>query len=238
MGCRRKGVAEARTMEPPAVGAKVWAKVADGEAYARASVASASGSGKVHVDLDAGGKLELQPSEVLESNPGPAIPDLTTMVVLNAATMLNNVRERYSHDLIYTRAANMLVAVNPGHPLPELYTEQKRAKSREANLRDPRLEPHLYDVAEQAFRQLSAERTAQSIIVSGESGAGKTESIKYCMNYLVWRSESEGKGDGGRSQLGAAAPPPGVGGAGDTASLTQRIMQSNPLLEALPPYLP
>jgi len=74
-------------------------------------------------------------------------------------------------------------------------------------------EPHLYDVAEETYRQLVAEQRAQSIIISGESGSGKTESIKYCMNYLVWRAPAE---DGG--QAGSA--------------LTTRIMQSNPLLEA------
>ena len=59
------------------------------------------------------------------------------MIVLNEATMLNNVRERYQRDRIYTRAANMLVAVNPGHALPELYTEAQRSKSKAADLRDP-----------------------------------------------------------------------------------------------------
>ena len=153
-----------------------------------------------------------------EANPGPAVPDLTTMVVLNTATMLHNLRERFQRDKIYTRSSNMLVAVNPGHALPELFTEAQRSRSRGADLHDPRQEPHLYDVAEQSYRHLVATRKAQSIVISGESGAGKTESIKYCMNYLVWRSDAT------------------QGGAGKVAEysneLTQRIMHSNPMLEA------
>ena len=143
------------------------------------------------------------------------------MVVLNAATILSNVRERYARDKIYTRAARMLVALNPGHPPPELYTDATRRHSRDADLRDPRLEPHLYDVAEQAYRQLVMEGHNQSIVISGESGSGKTESIKYCMNYLVWRSDAATQGSGATA------------GGAVTSDLTQRIMQSNPLLEAL-----
>ena len=157
---------------------------------------------------------------------------------------MNNLRERFTRDRIYTRAANMLVvrrrrmprdawarlptrrrarsrpravrpqAVNPGHPLPELYSDHVRTRSKAADLRDVKREPHLYDVAEQGFRQLVDQKKAQRIIISGESGAGKTESIKYCMNYLVWRAPSAETGEDA------------------TSGLTTRIMQSNPLLEA------
>ena len=228
-------------MALPLEGARVWAKTPadDLAGYELAKFVGQAGP-KLVVEVDSSGaKRELDPSEMLEANPGPAVPDLTTMVVLNAATMLHNVRERYSHDRIYTRASNMLVAVNPGHPLPELYTEGARSKSKKADLRDPRLEPHLYDVAEQAFRQLVAEKKPQSIVISGESGAGKTESIKYCMNYLVWRSYT---GGGSSSSDGGPQAPPkpgavpggGLSGSSDAAqTLTTRIMQSNPLLEAI-----
>ena len=196
-------------------GISVWAKV-NGN-YVEGHYIGTEGS-QLAVDVSDGKQL-LPDGDVLPANPGPAVPDLTTMVVLNEATMLQNVRERFTKNKIYTRAASMLVAVNPGHPIPELYTEATRTKSKTGDLRDPRLEPHLYDVAEQAYRQLVAEKKPQSIVISGESGAGKTESIKYCMNFLVWRSaQSGGDGDGGD-------------GAGN--ALTARIMQSNPLLEAL-----
>ena len=228
-------------MALPLEGARVWAKTPadDLAGYELAKFVGQAGP-KLVVEVDSSGaKRELDPSEMLEANPGPAVPDLTTMVVLNAATMLHNVRERYSHDRIYTRASNMLVAVNPGHPLPELYTEGARSKSKKADLRDPRLEPHLYDVAEQAFRQLVAEKKPQSIVISGESGAGKTESIKYCMNYLVWRSDTGGgsSSSGGGPQAPprlSAVPGGGPSGSSDAAqTLTNRIMQSNPLLEAI-----
>ena len=229
----------------PKEGTHVWAKTAadDTACYVAGKFVKAAGA-KVVVERDSdGSSVELDPADMLEVNPGPAVPDLTTMVVLNAATMLHNVRERYEKDKIYTRASNMLVAVNPGHPLPELYTEGTRSKSKNANLHDPRLEPHLYDVAEQAFRQLKAEKKAQSIVISGESGAGKTESIKYCMNYLVWRSDSgvgggSSSGGDGKAATGLGAVPGAMPGAaaasgGNAGALTNRIMQSNPLLEAI-----
>ena len=198
-------------------GSAVWAKMADGE-YMEAKAEAEAGVVLLGAAGDGERKM-IAAADVLPANPGPAVPDLTTLVVLNEATMLHNVRERYMKSKIYTRAANMLVAVNPGHAIPELYTEAVRGKSKGNDLRDPRLEPHLYDVAEQAYRQLSAELKPQSIVISGESGAGKTESIKYCMNYLVWRSSTAAKSKPGDSE--------------SATQLTTRIMQSNPLLEAL-----
>jgi len=200
-----------------AMSGPVWALMADGS-YAEGRYDGGEEGGKIGVELGDGSRKLLPAADVLPVNPGPAVPDLTTMVVLNEATILNNVRERYLKNRIYTRAANMLVAVNPGHLIPELYTDATRTHTKGADLRDPRLEPHLYDVAEQAYRQLEAKGKPQSIVISGESGAGKTESIKYTMNYLVWRSSENSKAGG-------------AGAAGE--QLTTRIMQSNPLLEAL-----
>jgi len=197
-------------------GAPCWCQAPEGdqEAYLNATFVQQQGA-KLVVEVG-GAQREIDPSHLREANPGPSVPDLTTMVVLNEATMLNNVRDRFQRDRIYTRASNMLVAVNPGHPLPELYSEAARGRTKSGDLRDVSREPHLYDVAEQAYRQLVAEKKPQSIIISGESGAGKTESIKYCMNFLVWRAPADEKGTGA--------------GGGE---LTKRIMQSNPLLESL-----
>ncbi len=198
-------------------GEKVWARAAaPSDACWEAAKVVSSSSDRVVVDVD-GAERTLPLDGVLPANPGPAVPDLTTMVVLNQATILANVRERYALNKIYTRASRMLVAVNPGHPLPELYTEGQREKSKAADFSDPRLEPHVYDTSEQAYRQLVAQQRPQSIVISGESGAGKTESIKYCMNFLVWRAKSM-----------TDARPRGQA----SEELTARIMQSNPLLEA------
>ena len=204
-------------------GAPCW--VADPEdAFVEAKIASVDGA-KVSVSMADGASREVDAAEVRETNPGPAVPDLTTMVVLNEATMLQNVRERFGRDRIYTRAGLMLVAVNPGRLFAELYTDSVKGRSKDSDLHDVKREPHLYDVAEQAYRQLLAEKKSQSIIISGESGAGKTESIKYSMNYLVWRAPSVES-----SSTGAAMAPAAAEAGGQ---LTTRIMQSNPLLEAL-----
>ena len=147
------------------------------------------------------------------------------MVVLNEATMLQNVRERFGRDRIYTRAGLMLVAVNPGRLFAELYTDSVKGRSKDSDLHDVKREPHLYDVAEQAYRQLLAEKKSQSIIISGESGAGKTESIKYSMNYLVWRAPSVES-----SSTGAAMAPAAAEAGGQ---LTTRIHAEQPAVGGL-----
>ena len=203
-------------------GDQAWARSASPSAacWEAANVVSAS-EAEVVVEVD-GVQRKHPPGEVLPINPGPAVPDLTTMVVLNQATIFACVRDRYALNKIYTRASRMLIAVNPGHPLPELYAEGQKDKSMGADFHDPRLEPHVYDVSEQAYRQLAATQRPQSIVISGESGAGKTESIKYCMNFLVWRA----------TRTRAEAAPAAARGQASSEELTARIMQSNPLLEA------
>ena len=66
----------------------------------------------------------------------------------------------------------MRSCLNPYRPLPELYNEAVRKKCRGADLYDPHLEPHLYHAAEKAFRELQGTRKSQSMVISGESGAG------------------------------------------------------------------
>ena len=71
--------------------------------------------------------------------------------------------------------------------------------------------PHVYAIAEKGYASMVRNKASQGIVVSGESGAGKTEANKSLMNYLVWR---------------------GAGGGTSTAQLTQTIMDTNPILEA------
>ena len=78
--------------------------------------------------------------------------------------------------------------------------------------------PHVWVLAEAAFRGMLVEQKQQAILISGESGAGKTEAAKYCLRYIVARCGAAGR----------------AGGAGGTADFVEQcILQANPLLEAL-----
>ncbi|XP_074640045.1 unconventional myosin-VI-like isoform X2 [Tubulanus polymorphus] len=134
------------------------------------------------------------------------VDDNCALMYLNEATLLNNLRIRYMKNHIYTYVANILIAVNPYFDIPSLYNSQTVNQYRGKSLGT--LPPHVFAIADKAFRDMKALKHSQSIIVSGESGAGKTESTKYILKYLTecW---------------GSHAGP-----------IEQRIVESNPLLEA------
>ena len=113
-------------LRPGREGSACWlgtAEVGEGGStggYVEATFIQQSGERLCTVELSSGKRCDVDPGKLHDANPGPSVPDLTTMVVLNEATILNNVRERYQRDRIYTRASNMLVAVNPGKLLREV----------------------------------------------------------------------------------------------------------------------
>ena len=117
---------------------------------------------------------------------------------------------RYRDRLIYTWTSNVLIAVNPFLDL-DLYSPSFLASLSQLSLRE--LPPHCYSVAEIACRRLLRQRCSQSVIVSGESGAGKTTNMNHVMNYLAKRSSS-------------------TADAAIGSDFGQLLMQSNPVLEA------
>ncbi|XP_076028705.1 myosin heavy chain 95F jaguar isoform X2 [Oratosquilla oratoria] len=128
------------------------------------------------------------------------------LMYLNEATLLNNVRLRYTRDKIYTYVANILIAVNPYFEIKNLYSMETIDKYQGKSL--GQMPPHVFAIADKAFRDMKVLKQSQSIIVSGESGAGKTESTKYILRYLC-------------SSWGSKAGP-----------LEQKILDANPVLEA------
>ncbi|XP_034017504.1 myosin VIa isoform X3 [Thalassophryne amazonica] len=133
------------------------------------------------------------------------VEDNCSLMYLNEATLLNNVRVRYSKDKIYTFVANILIAVNPYYDIPKLYSEETIKQYRGRSLGT--LPPHVYAIADKAYRDMKVLKISQSIIVSGESGAGKTENTKFVLRYLT---SSYGTGQ----------------------DIDERIVEANPLLEA------
>ncbi|XP_022685723.1 unconventional myosin-VI-like [Varroa jacobsoni] len=139
-----------------------------------------------------------------ESDPNKDVDDNCAMVYLNEATLFNNVRVRYKQNKIYTYVANILIAVNPYFEIPNLYTKETIRSYKGKSL--GALPPHVFAVADKAFRDMKVAKCSQAIIVSGESGAGKTESTKYILRYLC---------------EGSLAGP-----------IEQKILEANPILEA------
>ncbi|KAM5164375.1 unconventional myosin-VI isoform 2-T3 [Mantella aurantiaca] len=133
------------------------------------------------------------------------VEDNCSLMYLNEATLLHNIKVRYSKDKIYTYVANILIAINPYFDVPKLYSSDfiKQYHGRSLGT----LPPHVYAIADKAFRDMKVLKMSQSIIVSGESGAGKTENTKFVLRYLT---ESYGSGQ----------------------DIDERIVEANPLLEA------
>ncbi|XP_058291050.1 unconventional myosin-VI isoform X6 [Hylobates moloch] len=133
------------------------------------------------------------------------VEDNCSLMYLNEATLLHNIKVRYSKDRIYTYVANILIAVNPYFDIPKIYSSEaiRSYQGKSLGTRPP----HAFAIADKAFRDMKVLKMSQSIIVSGESGAGKTENTKFVLRYLT---ESYGTGQ----------------------DIDDRIVEANPLLEA------
>ena len=112
-----------------------------------------------------------------------SVDDNCALMYLNVANLLNNCRNRYLKETIYTYVANILVAINPYKMKPELYNSATIQKYKGKSLGT--LPPHCYAIADKAYGDMKTFNQSQSMIVSGESGAGKTENTKFIIKYLV-----------------------------------------------------
>ncbi|CDP07639.1 unnamed protein product [Coffea canephora] len=141
--------------------------------------------------------------------PPAGVDDMTKLAYLHEPGVLCNLACRYALNEIYTYTGNILIAVNPFRRLPHLYDVNMMEQYKGAAFGE--LSPHLFAVADTCYRSMINEQGSQSILVSGESGAGKTETTKMLMRYLAFM--------GGRS-----------GTEGRTVE--QQVLESNPVLEA------
>ncbi|PON86367.1 Myosin [Trema orientale] len=141
--------------------------------------------------------------------PPAGVDDMTKLAYLHEPGVLYNLACRFSLNEIYTYTGNILIAVNPFRRLPHLYDIHMMEQYKGAAFGE--LSPHLFAVADTCYRAMINEQGSQSILVSGESGAGKTETTKMLMRYLAFM--------GGRS-----------GTEGRTVE--QQVLESNPVLEA------
>ncbi|CAN0915754.1 XI-2 [Linum grandiflorum] len=142
--------------------------------------------------------------------PSCGVDDMTKLAYLHEPGVLQNLKVRYDINEIYTYTGNILIAVNPFRRLPHLYDNHMMDQYKGAAIGE--LSPHPFAVADTAYRQMINDGISQSILVSGESGAGKTESTKSLMRYLAFMG-GRAADDGGRS-------------------VEQQVLESNPVLEA------
>ncbi|KAJ8625248.1 hypothetical protein MRB53_033778 [Persea americana] len=178
-----------------------WHQLQNGD-WILAKILSTSGAESTISVLE-GKALKVNTESLLPANPDilDGVDDLMQLSYLNEPSVLYNLQYRYSHDMIYTKAGPVLVAINPFKEVPLYgndYIEAYRRKSVE--------DPHVYAIADTAIREMIRDEVNQSIIISGESGAGKTETAKIAMQYLA--------------ALG--------GGSG----IEYEILKTNPILEA------
>merc|ERR1719312_852922 len=147
--------------------------------------------------------------------------DMADLTCLNEASVLHNVKERYYSGLIYTYSGLFCVVVNPYVRLP-IYTE----KIVELYKGKKRLEvpPHVFAITDTAYRSMLQDREDQSILCTGESGAGKTENTKKVIQYLAHVAASKPKSS---SHL----PASNEGGL-SFGELEQQLLKANPILEA------
>ncbi|KAI6121202.1 P-loop containing nucleoside triphosphate hydrolase protein [Pisolithus sp. B1] len=136
------------------------------------------------VVMSAGGEIRRLPLYALSKMNPPKfdrVDDIADLTFLNEASVVHNLRLRYGSGAIYTYSGLFLVSINPYQNLP-LYTDaiiqQYRNKRRDEN------PPHIFAVSERAWVNMQNERENQSILITGESGAGKTESTKKVIQYL------------------------------------------------------
>lgn len=146
------------------------------------------------------------------------IDDLATLSHLNEPSVLHTIRNRYAQHSIYTYSGIVLIAVNPfqrvtlyGPDIMQAYSGRKRGD----------LEPHLFAIAEDAYTAMRKDGTGQTIIVSGESGAGKTESAKYIMRYLASVNPPDAAH---RTKLKYSLD--------ESSEVERQILATNPILEA------
>ncbi|GAM85619.1 hypothetical protein ANO11243_036260 [Dothideomycetidae sp. 11243] len=194
----------------------VWVKDAE-KAFVKAWVVEEPADSMLKVQYDDGSQRDVEADAVDKVNPAKfdKADDMAELTHLNEASVVHNLQMRYNADLIYTYSGLFLVTVNPYTPLPIYgrdFIKMYKGRSREES------KPHIFAVADEAFRNLVEEGTNQSILVTGESGAGKTENTKKVIQYLASVANSE--------------TPRVKASAKQISNLSEQILRANPILEA------
>ncbi|XP_055300601.1 myosin-VIIa isoform X1 [Sitodiplosis mosellana] len=187
----------------------IWIEPATGREFdvaIGARVTSAEGR-RIQVQDDEGEEQWLSPErriKAMHASSVSGVEDMISLGDLHEAGILRNLLIRYNDNLIYTYTGSILVAVNPYQILP-IYTADQIKLYKERKIGE--LPPHIFAIGDNAYSNMKRYRQDQCIVISGESGAGKTESTKLILQYLAAIS-------------------------GKHSWIEQQILEANPILEA------
>ena len=195
------------------LGDPVWVRDDDKsspDVYLRTLLTSITDAGdKCTLTGSDGSSITKTVSEMIPANSSDDTPgDHTGLIHLNEPSILHNSKLRFVKDEIYTFTGRILVALNPFKMISGLYGPESMAKYAK---QDPsKTGPHVFAVAERAYVQMLKSKKDQSICMSGESGAGKTETNKQLMMFLAKRAAKDG----------------------NVEAISDAILKSNPITEA------
>ena len=147
------------------------------------------------------------------------VSDMAAVSPINTKDLLTNIKNRYNENEIFTNVGETLIITNPYQIIPGLYTEEKMQEiidyCKENSVdRYERSQPHCFDITMHSIFDLLNQSKNQALVISGESGAGKTECAKLCMKFIAYyfgKKTEEGKKE---------------------RSLEDKILACNPVLEA------
>ncbi|XP_025903347.1 unconventional myosin-Ib isoform X6 [Nothoprocta perdicaria] len=135
------------------------------------------------------------------------VGDMVLLEPLDEDSFINNLKKRFDHNEVYTYIGSVVISINPYRSLP-IYSPEKVEEYRNRNFYE--LSPHIFALSDEAYRSLRDQDKDQCILITGESGAGKTEASKLVMSYV------------------AAV----CGKGAEVNQVKEQLLQSNPVLEA------
>ncbi|XP_027369819.1 myosin-15 [Bos indicus x Bos taurus] len=153
-------------------------------AYVEAEIKGSGGDGRLLVETTDGKHLSVKEDEIQQMNPPEfeMIEDMAMLTHLNEASVLHALRRRYDHWMIYTYSGLSCVSINPHKQLPVYHKAVAAAYKGRRRSDAP---PHIFAVANNAFQDMLHSRENQSILFTGESGAGKTVNTKHIIQYFA-----------------------------------------------------
>ncbi|KAM4664472.1 myosin-4 [Discoglossus pictus] len=186
------------------------------ESYVK-GVLQSKDAGKATVKTEGGQTLTVKDDQTFPMNPPKfdKIEDMAMMTHLNEPAVLYNLKERYAAWMIYTYSGLFCVTVNPYKWLPVYNPEVVNAYRGKKRQEAP---PHIFSISDNAYQSMLTDRENQSILITGESGAGKTVNTKRVIQYFA--------------TIAAVGDKKKDDAAKNKGTLEDQIIQANPLLEA------